>query len=433
MAAQAEARPRALWYHGWNIVAVAILSQIAGNGLALNSMSLFLHDWARDLHAPISALLVAILPFSVIVSISSPLIGALADRYPARLLIAIGLTGMVAFCLLMSLADATWQVWMLYGILFPISLGLCALATANAVVSRWFVRRIGLALGITALGSAIGGVILPPVIAEVMPAIGWRGVWRAGGFITALVILPLVIWVVRDRPTQREGFHYLSAEGEQSPGGQEHGAESVKDLRWTDILRRRNFWLLVLCYTPLLGLYGAVQQNIAPIAASRGFGQGTAGTLLAAFSASQVFATLLLGLASDRFGNRLPLASLSALTTMGAILLAFGSDLPPLFAGVMLVGFTGGIWTLMPAAIAAEFGANGVGRAFGMLMFFLPISAVPPSLMARVQEATGSYAPALIGLSAICLIGGGAVLFMREPSRKKRPGLEALEAPQAKG
>ena len=433
MAAQAEARPRALWYHGWNIVAVAILSQIAGNGLALNSMSLFLHDWARDLHAPISALLVAILPFSVIVSISSPLIGALADRYPARLLIAIGLTGMVAFCLLMSLADATWQVWMLYGILFPISLGLCALATANAVVSRWFVRRIGLALGITALGSAIGGVILPPVIAEVMPAIGWRGVWRAGGFITALVILPLVIWVVRDRPTQREGFHYLSAEGEQSPGGQEHGAESVKDLRWTDILRRRNFWLLVLCYTPLLGLYGAVQQNIAPIAASRGFGQGTAGTLLAAFSASQVFATLLLGLASDRFGNRLPLASLSVLTTMGAILLAFGSDLPPLFAGVMLVGFTGGIWTLMPAAIAAEFGANGVGRAFGMLMFFLPISAVPPSLMARVQEATGSYAPALIGLSAICLIGGGAVLFMREPSRKKRPGLEALEAPQAKG
>ena len=433
MAAQAEARPRALWYHGWNIVAVAILSQIAGNGLALNSMSLFLHDWARDLRAPISALLVAILPFSVIVSISSPLIGALADRYPARLLIAIGLTGMVAFCLLMSLADATWQVWMLYGILFPISLGLCALATANAVVSRWFVRRIGLALGITALGSAIGGVILPPVIAEVMPAIGWRGVWRAGGFITALVILPLVIWVVRDRPTQREGFHYLSAEGEQSPGGQEHGSESVKDLRWTDILRRRNFWLLVLCYTPLLGLYGAVQQNIAPIAASRGFGQGTAGTLLAAFSASQVFATLLLGLASDRFGNRLPLASLSVLTTMGAILLAFGSDLPPLFAGVMLVGFTGGIWTLMPAAIAAEFGANGVGRAFGMLMFFLPISAVPPSLMARVQEATGSYAPALIGLSAICLIGGGAVLFMREPSRKKRPGLEALEAPQAKG
>ncbi|HKR93567.1 MFS transporter, partial [Novosphingobium sp.] len=211
MTAQAEARPRALWYHGWNIVAVAILSQIAGNGLALNSMSLFLHDWARDLHAPISALLVAILPFSIVVSISSPLIGAFADRYPARLLIAIGLTGMVAFCLLMSLADATWQVWMLYGILFPISLGLCALATANAVVSRWFVRRIGLALGITALGSAIGGVILPPVIAEVMPAIGWRGVWRAGGFITALVILPLVIWVVRDRPTQREGFHYLSA------------------------------------------------------------------------------------------------------------------------------------------------------------------------------------------------------------------------------
>ena len=411
MTAQPGTGPKGLWYHGWNIVAVAVLSQMAANGLALNSMSLFLHDWAKDLHAPISELLLAILPFSLIVSISSPFIGALADKYPARLLIAAGLVGIVAFCLLMSVAIAPWQVWALYGTLFPISLGLCALATANAVVSRWFVRRIGLALGITALGSAIGGVILPPIIAEIMPVIGWRGVWRIGGAVTALVVLPLVLWVVRDKPTQREGLHYLGTAAAQSSGNQDLGAG---DLRWTDILKRKNFWLLVLCYTPILGLYGAVQQNIAPIAASHGFSQSTAGMLLATFSISQVFATLSLGLASDRFGNRLPLASLSALIAAGATFLAFGDGLPALLAGAALVGFTGGIWTLMPAAAAAEFGANGVGRAFGMLMFFLPISALPPSLVARVQEATGSYAPALMGLSAVCLIGGGVILLLRE-------------------
>lgn len=410
----AQTAPKGLWYYGWNIVAVAVLSQTAANGLALNAMSLFLHDWARDLNAPVSQLLLALLPFSIAVAISSPFIGTLADKYPARLLIAAGLGGIAAFCLLMSMATAAWHIWVLYGTLFPVALGLCALATVNAVVSRWFVRRLGLALGITALGSAISGMVLPPVIAEVMPEIGWRGVWRMSGLVTAVLILPLVIWIVRDRPTEREGLHYLSGSTPQAEGDGGHGAEDPGGLRGADILKRRNFWLLVLCYTPVLGLFGAAQQNMAPIAASHGFGQSTAGMLLALFSTSQMFATLLLGLASDRFGNRLPLASLSVLVATGAAFLAFGDGLPALLAGAALVGFTGGIWTLLPAATAVEFGADGVGRAFGMLMFFLPVSALSSSLLAKVQEATGSYAPALTGLSAVCLLGGAAILFMRE-------------------
>ncbi|HKT14790.1 MAG TPA: MFS transporter [Allosphingosinicella sp.] len=408
MTSLAPSRPRGLWYHGWNIVVLVVLSQIAANGLALNSMSLFLQDWSRDLHAPISALLLATLPFAIVISLSSPFIGMFADKYPARLLIASGLIGIVIFCLLMSVANATWQIWVLYGSFFPISLGLCGLATVNAVVSRWFIRRIGLALGITALGSALGGVILPPIIAEIMPAIGWRSVWRGAALVTAVVILPLVLWIVRDRPAERDGLHYLGG------ATHAHGAQSAEDLRSTDILKRRNFWLLVVCYTPVLGLNGAVQQNIAPIAASHGFDQSTAGMLLAVFSVSQMFAILLLGLASDRFGNRLPLASLSVAVTAGAIFLTFGDSLPPLVAGSVLIGFAGGIWTLMPAAVAAEFGASGVGRAFGMLMFFLPISALASSLMAKIQESTGSYAPALMGVSALCLAGGAAILFMRE-------------------
>ena len=414
MAARAGAGAGGFWYHGWNIVAVAVLSQIAVNGLALNSMSLFLRDWARDLHTPISHLLVAILLFSATVSISSPFIGALADKYPARRLFAAGLVGLAAFCFLMSMADATWQIWALYGALFPFALGLCALSTANAVVSRWFVRRNGLALGVTALGAAIGGVILPPLIAEVMPVIGWRGIWRISGFITVLVVLPLVTWVVRDRPGERDGFHYLSGGAGRAEAAHGHGGPGGNELRGRDILKRRNFWLLVVCYAPILGLYGATQQNIAPIAASHGFDQGVAGMLLAVFSVSQVFATLLAGLASDRFGNRLPLASLSVLITAGAAFLAFGQGLPALIAGAALIGFTGGVWTLMPAAVAVEFGAGGVGRAFGMLMLFLPVSAAPSSILAKVQEMTGSYAPGLMGLSAVCLAGGAAVLFMRE-------------------
>jgi sugar phosphate permease len=405
-----------LWYHGWTIVAVAVLSQIAANGLAINSMSLFLQDWARDLHAPVSQLLLAMLPLAIVASVSSPVVGSLADKYPARLLFAAGLAGIALFCLLMSMVTAVWQIWALYGLVFPVSLSLCTSITANAVVSRWFVKRIGLALGITAFGVGIGGAVLPPIIAEAMPVIGWRGIWRVAALLTAVVILPLVFWVVRDRPTERDGLDYLSADG-KAPAHSHHGhgqGGGASGLRWTDILKRRNFWLLVCCYLPVVALYGAIQQNMAPIAASHGFDVKVGGLLLLAFSVSHMAATLLLGLASDRFGNRAPLACLGVIITLGAALFAYGSGLPALVAGAVLVGFTGGLWTLLPAAVAVEFGASGVGRAFGALMLFIPINAVAPSVMAKVKEATGSYAPALMGLGVICLLGSVAILFMRE-------------------
>jgi MFS family permease len=437
MSTSAGAPSRRGWYHGWNIVAVAVLSQIAANGMAINSMSLFLHDWARDLHAKQSELLLAMLPLAIVAAVSSPIIGALADKRPARLLFAAGLAGISVFCLLMSVVNATWQIWALYGLVFPVSLSLCTSITANAVVSRWFVKRIGLALGITAFGVGIGGAVLPPIIAEVMPAIGWRGVWRAAGLLTAFVVLPLVMWVVRDRPTERDGLDYLSSgHGATRHHGHGHGG-GAGGLRLVDIIKRRNFWLLVVCYLPIVALYGAIQQNMAPIAASHGFDAKVAGMLLLAFSVSHMLSTLLLGLASDRFGNRLPLACLGVLIALGAAFLAYGEGLPALVVAAVLVGFTGGLWTLLPAAAAVEFGASGVGRAFGALMFFIPLNAVAPSVMARVKEATGSYMPALLGLSAICIVGSIAILFMREkrgghPSgAEKEAALEEAVSPLA--
>jgi MFS family permease len=413
MATGAGAPRRGGWYHGWNIVAVAVLSQIAANGLAINSMSLFLHDWARDLHAPISQLLLAMLPLAIVAAVSSPVIGAMADKYPARWLFGAGLAGIVAFCFLMSMVTATWQLLALYGLVFPISLSLCTSITANAVVSRWFVRRIGLALGITAFGVGIAGAVLPPIIAEAMPAIGWRGVWRIAGLITAVVVLPLVLWIVRDKPTEREGLHYLTSDGGARPHAHGHSG-GASDLRWTDILKRRNFWLLVICFVPIVALYGSTQQNLAPIVTSHGFDQKTAGMLLAVFSIAHVLATLVLGLVSDKFGNRLPLAGLAVLIAIGAALVGYGDNLPMLMAGAALIGFTGGLWTLLPAAAAVEFGAAGVGRAFGMLMLFIPINAATPALVAKIKEASGSYGPGLLVLAGVCLLGGVAILFMRE-------------------
>lgn len=409
-AAGTGAGTRRGWYHGWNIVAVCILAQIAGLGLSVNAFSLFLKDWSADLHTPISTFQLSLMAMACVGAVVSPLFGALADKYPARRLFAFGLAGVAAFHFAMGAVTAAWQVVALYGLLLPVALAAGAALVANAVVSRWFVRSRGLALGLTAFGIGAAGVVLPLLIAAAPAGLGWRTIWIAGGVVTAVIVLPLVLLVVRDRPTERDGLRYLSAES-AAPTGLQPDAEA---LRWRDILTRRNFWLLLAVTLPIMAAYGGVAQNLAPIALSHGFSQHAAGVMISALGLAHVAATLGFGLLSDRFGNRLPFFALAMIVAAAALLVAFGRGLPAVGAGAALVGLGGGLYTLLAAAIAAEFGAAGFGRAYGLGMCFVPVTSLAPFLTAKVQEATGSYAPALAALALLTVAGGGLVLLLRE-------------------
>lgn len=410
------------WYHGWSVVLATIVSQVAANGLGINSVSLFLHDWSADLHSAVSQILLAIPGLGVAVAICSPIMGTLADRYPARWLFALGLVGISIFSFAMSGVTATWQIWVLYGTLFPISIALCTTIVSNALVSRWFARRIGLALGLSGIGVGISGVALPPLIASIMPIIGWREVWRVAGLLTAGVVLPLVVWIVRERSVELDGVRYMDANAATS-FHHGHGAREGGGVRWRDILASRNFWLLVLCFIPIVGLYFGIQYNLAPLAASRGLSPKTAGFLLAVLALLHVGATPILGLASDRFGSRLPLTVVGILAMLGALLLGYGgAHLAVLWVGVAFVGISGSLWSLVAAAMLAEFGPAGVGRAFGALMLSLPVPAFAATFIARFQESVGSYGPPLLVVGLLGLLGGACTLFMRQrPSGHRQP------------
>jgi MFS family permease len=99
---------------------------------------------------------------------------------------------------------------------------------------------------------------------------------------------------------------------------------------------------------------------------------------------------------------------------IGAAILSFGSGLPLLAVGCSLIGLGGGLFTLLAAAIAVEFGAEGVGRAFGLCMMFIPFTALAPYAIAKTQENTGSYAPAFMVLAVLVGIAGFLSLLLKE-------------------
>ncbi|MDE2041686.1 MAG: MFS transporter, partial [Alphaproteobacteria bacterium] len=362
----------------------------------------------------------------IVSSLLSPIVGPQADKFPARTLLLTGLSGLVIFHIGVSCMTAPWQYILLCAVVFSPSITLAASLVTNKLVSGWFVKNLGLALGLSAFGLGFAGVILPKLIATFVPLYGWRMVWRFAGLFILVVIMPLVAVAVRDRPTERDGFDYLTGgESERRPSA--HGGSGARGgsmLGWRDMFSRRNFWVLVIAYVPMLALHGSVQNNLAPIANNIGLNDQAAATLLGAFSMSYVLATLLMGALSDNFGNRIMLCGLGIVTGFGALFVAFGHSLVPLIAGVIMVGVNGGMWPLLASAISREFGSENFGKAFGTLMLFVLLDVIAPVGVAVIKEVTGSYVPGLSIIAALSIIAGFVALLLNE----KRAGQTEVSA-----
>jgi sugar phosphate permease len=257
-------------------------------------------------------------------------------------------------------------------------------------------------------------MVFPPIVAALLPHVGWRVIWRVWALLIAVIAVPLILLLVRQQPTAREGLDYLRTPDGAPPPPAAHGGGHAGSATLRQIASRRNFWLLVGAYVPMLMLSSGIMQNAAPFAASRGFSPQVAGVILSAMAGAHVISTLLLGALSDRFGNRGPFAALAAIAALGAVLATFGQSLPAVIAGVAMVGLTGGLFTLLSAALALEFGAASVGRAFGLALAFSPLSSVATVVVARLKETTGDYTPALLTLAGLTLVGGLLALLIRE-------------------
>ena len=404
-------------YYGWYIVAICVLTQIAANSLAMNTFSLFVGPWSSEMHAPISTLLLALTSLGAGYALLAPFTGTLSDNFSARSLFCAGLLLLVLSLLGISSAHKAWQIIALYAVPLPLAMSLTTDLVCNTLLSRWFVHRLGLALGISSFGLGAGGIILPPIVAALLPEFGWRTIVHGGVAIIALIIVPINFWLIRDRPTERDNPRYrIAIGGSLSNGGVNHA-----NVSWREILSRRHFWLLIAIYIPMLALYSTCIQNVAPIALSRGMTVQTAGFLMSALSLSQLFALLVSGILCDRLGARIPLLGLALSCAIGGVIVAFGKSVSVMIVGVMLAAFGGSIWPVLTAALAVEFGASKIGRALGLASFFLPLGVLAPFCVAKIQEATGSYVPGLLGMVTLVLLSCIACVFLRQTSRSPSP------------
>lgn len=413
----------------WAVAAVALVSIVGAAGFRATPGVLIepleqAFGWSRGtISAAVSINL-------VLYGLTSPFAAALMERFGMRRVVAGALLLVAAGSGLTVFMTASWQLMLLWGVLVGLGTGSMALAFVATFTSRWFVKHRGLVTGVLTAGGAAGQLVFLPLLANLVQAYDWRvaALTVAG---SALLVVPLVLWLLRDDPADL-GITAYGADPDTppSPAVASTGAARRALGALRDAAKTRTFWLLAggfaICGATTNGLVGT---HFIPAAHDHGMPTTTAASLLALVGIFDIVGTIASGWLTDRFDPRWLLGIYYALRGLSLMILPglFAADPHP--SMLVFILFYGLDWVAtVPPTIALcrkHFGESGA-IVFGWVFASHQFGAAGIALVAGlVRDSSGSYAAAFYGAGLLSLAATAMSLAIVRPGVVRRWRLAA--------
>ncbi|MFI5398827.1 MAG: MFS transporter [Candidatus Binatia bacterium] len=398
-------------FFGWWIVAAAFVIYFMSAGL-LGTGTVYFKPLSAEFGWHRGELSGAFSLGFLLAGAATPLWGRIADRRGPRaaFLPGVMLTGVI--CLLQS---RIWNLTSLYiiNVALAVAGAGVSLIPVSVILSNWFVRRRGRAIGIAYTGEGFGILILTPVVGMLVVSVGWRYAYILSGLAFLGVLMPVVVWI-KNRP-QDVG---QSADGVPSPSPSARPSvegidTDARGLSLSEALRTSAFWVIALAWFVTMMPLAAEGLHQVPYLTDLGFSTASAALLAGAVGGMSILGRLGFGLLAERYPVRpiyvwcyvlagIGAAALWAAARVGSVSLV----VYVVFAGIA----NGGALALSALLVAECFGVRALGEIFGLLALAATIGGAVGGTAAGVLfDMTGSYDIAF-GLGVV-LCGAGCVLM----------------------
>jgi sugar phosphate permease len=308
-----------IFFYGWILVFVCVVVQAFSFGLSSYSFSVFAAYYEEEFAVGRGLLMLCMTGFLLAIGVMSPRVGSIIDRFSIKTIMIAGSAVMSLGYIMLSFANSMWLVILLYTLLLSVGGSTLGPLCTSTILSRWFIRNRGLALGIAALGTQLGGLVFPPMMAWFIAALGWRESWRYIG-VVALLFLPLVIKLtVRDHPAQRG----LSPDGLELVGATvsspRNDASSLHVLLAKDIFKGRTFWVIALVVSLCNAVSTIALTNLALLGKEVGLDMPSASLLISLTAAMGFISSPILGRLCDAWDVRWVVFSVLAMNIVGLL------------------------------------------------------------------------------------------------------------------
>lgn len=340
---------------------------------------------------------------SLMIMVISPLQGYLIDRFGTR---PIALISSVTFALGLSgmyfLSGNIAIFYVMYALLPVLAIGLWPVSYLR-VVSTWFERRLGLAIGIANGGIGLGAALLPPVITFAILNGSVQLAYVSLGIIVILIVLPInALFLHEAKPV---------------PAGQPTNAIVAGETEdFKSLVRTPAFIVLALAFFLLGFVNTGLVTNQISLLIDGGLTPQNAAFVQAVFGIAVLLGRFLTGVLLDYMpAKRL----MSAVCVGGAVACLIYASVPVgglVFLSAILIGMVyGAEFDVLSYIVRRSFGLAAFGRIYGTIFAVFQLGAALGATLLPLSRAHfQSYAPGLTAYAAALLICGLLFVLLKE-------------------
>ncbi len=403
------------------MVLVAFCIDFVAVGFFFYSYGVFFKAIAEDFGGSRLGVAIGLTVTNAVGAIAAPYVGRALDKYPLRNVMGLGAVFMAVGFLGLSFVQNELQFYLVLGLFIGFGASSMGNLATSKLVTNWFDRRRGTALGIAAAGVSLSGVIMPYVSAELIENFGWRQGFLAFSAFTFLVVVPLIFRLVISRPEdvgmRPDGALPLVADdGTDIPPPQKPPAPR---LRMMELFRQHNFRVIVLTFSLLFCCMNTTLTHMIPRLTDYGFSLVQASLVMSVCAGLGVAGKLSFGWLSDRMSVRRVMAVIIVAQFLGQYLIFTSTDYVMICVGAALFGYgVGGVVPMHGAVVGKTFGRERFGAVLGLMrpaMFPIQILGVP--FAGWVFDVTGSYDLAFQGIFVLYVVAALAVALYRQPEK----------------
>ncbi|MCU0362290.1 MAG: MFS transporter [Bacteroidales bacterium] len=327
--------------------------------------------------------------------------GWLIDRYgPRRMLMAGALmTGSAMIAL--SMMDSLGLFYVAY-IFIALGYVFGGPLPCQVLISRWFTKNRGKAMGIAYLGIGTGGALVPLIAAGLERNIGWHLALLTLGFLVIVIAVPLSFFL-KDTHSVKE-----------------KEADSGPQIPLSRILKNPLFYVLALGSMCSIGAVGGVNQHLKLYLRDLGYTQTEAAGVMSLVLFMSLAGRLIMGFLADIMKRKHVMILIYLIVGLSIPLLLM-PEFPGriyIFAAVFGIGL-GGDYMIIPLMAGDLFGVKILGRVMGIILVAdgLAESLTPMLVGALYNEASASYMTGFIVVIAMALAGALIISFL--PGERK--------------
>jgi len=403
-------------FFGWRMVAIAIAIDFFAVGFAFQTYPVIQLHLEEELNLSRFVTTLTIPIFMMCSAIFFPIVGRFLDQYSVKKIIVWGafIYSLSLMTLYLTINYLTFII--IYGL--PIALGATLMGNlaTSKLVSSWFEKQAGRALGFAAVGVSFAGFIFPNLtqyfLMDVL-LLEWREVYLVFGLFLLVIITPLIFLLVIDKP---------SDVGQEIDGGiQAEGSKEDENsgIEWEikDLLRNRNFWILTAVFALQFSSMMAILAHLTFYASERGWADQAA-FIFGMYAIPAMLSKLVFGwLVEKKLDPRMAVSISLGLQAIGLILITTTQSPTQLALVIALFGFGGGAGLPMSNIMFRNtFTPKSFGTSRGLSQpFIFLFQAIGTPVVALIFQHYGNYDRAFLMLTVMVILAMLIIWLMKKP------------------